>query len=115
MRRIFDCILIGEFADTQKRAATVSIAGGVPAFGIHMDVAEMQVRRVVNAHRSGKRSARTRHPITMIVGDGDVLRVIEFERQSFKTLTGFFFSLRCVDVPIFYVVELDLVAHVVFG
>ena len=110
MGHILDGIFVGEFAGAQKCAAAVVVADGIAAFGIDMHVAEMNVAGVVEANRGGKRRAGARDAIAVIVGDGDVVRPVEFERQRFGTFAGLLFGLRRVDVPVLDVVELDLVA-----
>ena len=79
-----------------------------------MHVAEMNVSGVVEADRGGKGCAGTRDAIAVIIGDGDIPRPVEFERQRFRTLAGLLLGLRRIDVPILRVVEDDLVAHMVF-
>ncbi len=70
---------------------------------------------VIEANRGGKRRAGPRDAIAVIVGDGDVLRPIEFERERLRTFACFLFGLRRVDVPVFHMVELDLVADMVLS
>jgi len=43
MRNIFNRVFVGEFAQTQEGAATVVVADSVTAFGIHVNVAEVNV------------------------------------------------------------------------
>ncbi len=53
------------------------------------------------------------HPITVIIGDRDVLRILDFQRDRFGAGRRFLFRLRRVDVPILDVVEFDLVEQMV--
>ena len=50
----------------------------------------------------------------MVVRESEVVREVDFERKRLGTFAGFFLSLRRVDVPVLHVIELDLVADVVF-
>ena len=61
---------------------------------------------------AAERRARTRYAITVIVRNREIAAVINFQRKRFRALAGLLFGLRRVDVPVLYVIELDLVAHV---
>jgi len=54
MRHVLYGVFIGEFADPQKRAAAVFVAGGIAAFGIDMKIAEMNVGGMVQTNGGGK-------------------------------------------------------------
>ena len=114
MRHVLDSILVRVLARAQVRAASILIACRKPALGIHVHIAKMNVRAMIQPHRRRERRARPRHPIRVIIRNRNILRPFQLKRQRIRTLARLFLRLRRVHVPILHVVELDLVAHVVF-
>ena len=82
MGDVFDGVLVGEFAGAQERAAAIFVADGKSALGIYMNVAEMDVRGMVEANRGGKRRAGAGYAIRVIVRDRDVARPVESPATS---------------------------------
>src|SRR5580658_7103769 len=115
MLDVLDRVVVRKFADAQERADAIFDEDAIAAFGVDMHIAEVDVAGVIETNSCGKRRARTGDAIAVIVGDGDVLRPIEFKGKGFGALAGLFFGLRRVYVPVLGVIELDLVADVVFG
>ena len=77
-----------------------------------MHIAEVNVRRSINAYSRRERRTRTSYAITVIVRNGEIAAVINLQRKRFRALPGLLLGLRRVDVPVLYVIKLDLVAHV---
>src|SRR5581483_1710257 len=114
MGYVLNRVLVRKLADAQKSAAAVFVTNGVPALCIHRNVAKMNIFGLVKANGCGERRARACYSIAMVVGDGYIIRPIEFQGQGVGALACFLFRLRGVHVPVLHVIELDLVPHVVF-
>ena len=108
-------ILVRELARAQERAAAVLVADPVAALRVDVDVAEVDVGRVVQTDRRGERRVAARHAIAVIVGDRDVLRPADLQRHGFRALVRLLLGLRRVEVPVLDVIELDLVEEVMLG
>src|ERR1700757_4165882 len=63
MRYVFDGVFVGKLAEAQEGAATVVVADAVAALRVYVNIAEVNVRRVVDAGGRGERRAGARDPI----------------------------------------------------
>src|SRR5436853_6305634 len=104
VRKVLDSVFIGILADAEIGAAAVFIASREPALRIHVHIAEMDGSGLVETRRRRIWHARTRDTVGVVVGDDDVFGVAKFERQGFAALTGLFFRLGRVEVPVFVMI-----------
>ena len=86
VRHILDRVLVRELAQAQECAAAIRVANAIPALRVHMHVAEVNIRRSINAHSRRERRARTSYAITVIVRNREIAAVINFQRKRFRAL-----------------------------
>src|SRR5690606_24172901 len=97
---VVDRVRVRELARAQEGAATVAVAGTEAALRVDVDVAEADVVHVLQHDRRTGRLVRPGHPVAVIVGNQDVARVPDLQRDRIRTLADFLFGLRRVERPV---------------
>ena len=113
-RHILDRIVERIFAGAQERAAAFVVAGRIAAFGVHMDVAEADVAGIIELHRALFRRIGAGDAIAMIVGEEQVLRIADVERDGVGPVAHLLLGLRREELPVLHIVEHEFVAGMMF-
>ena len=98
MGLIVDCVIEGNFA--------VAVA---------VEIAKSYVLRVCNVSRIVERLIAADNPIHVQVGEGDVARIANVERQSESAFAALLFGLQCVNLPVGGVVQNDFIANMMLA
>ena len=80
-----------------------------------MNVSQADIVRVRNVDRIQERLVAADHAVAVIVGDGNVAGVLDRERQTERPLSALLFRLQSIDLPVGNMVQLHLIANVVFA
>ncbi len=112
VRHVFDRVRVGILVYAQESGAVVAVARRITTLRIDVEIAEMNVVHVVEAHRIGRGAQRTGHAIPVVVRDQDVMRIADFERDGVAALAVLLLGLGGEQLPVRNMVEDDFVAHV---
>ena len=114
-RHVLERVVEGELARAQLGAAVVGVADAVAVLGVHLDVAEADAARSVDADRGRERVVAAGDAVGAVVGDRDVLRVADLEGDGLGARRHLFLRLRRVELPVLDPIQLDLAVEVMLG
>ncbi len=94
------------------------INGGVKTYlavAVAVKIAEMDVARIGNLHGPRKRLVGTDDAVAVIIGKGDIVRRINFNRQAEAAFAALFFRLQRIKAPVGRIAHLNLVADMMLA
>ena len=80
-----------------------------------MHIAKVDVVGIGHPHRVGERLLHVGDTVTVIVRDGEIAGVIDFERRCVLAFAALLFRLQRVKLPVRYILQFDFRADVVLA